>query len=106
MGLWVSHRIVQLHGGHLRYAPGPGGGSSFTFTVPRSAAAHPSGAEAAVPHVPEPGDHDSRSLARYEGRIAELVDGLITLRRLLVQDGEWEPDSPADRLVSRLLREG
>lgn len=36
LGLWISHRIAELHGGELRYAPRSGGGSSFTFVVPRS----------------------------------------------------------------------
>ncbi len=34
VGLTIARTLVELHGGRLRYAPGPTGGSIFSFTLP------------------------------------------------------------------------
>jgi two-component system sensor histidine kinase DctS len=34
LGLSICRTIVEAHGGEIEYRPAPGGGSSFTFTVP------------------------------------------------------------------------
>ena len=37
LGLALSKRFVELHGGSLRLESKPGAGSTFTFTIPRQA---------------------------------------------------------------------
>ncbi len=39
LGLWMSHRIVQEHGGSLEAQDEPGGGARFVITLPAMAAA-------------------------------------------------------------------
>jgi len=39
LGLWMSHRIVQEHGGSLEAHDEPGGGARFVITLPAMAAA-------------------------------------------------------------------
>ena len=39
LGLSVVQRILEAHGGTVRYAPTPGGGATFTCTLPRRARA-------------------------------------------------------------------
>ena len=34
LGLAIARAIVELHGGTIRVADTPGGGASFTFTLP------------------------------------------------------------------------
>ena len=36
MGLTICRSILELHGGHISYAPADGGGSRFAFTLPVS----------------------------------------------------------------------
>jgi excisionase family DNA binding protein/PAS domain S-box-containing protein len=47
LGLYVSRTLAQAHGGDLAVADAPGGGTIFTVTLPRNAAASPSGRTAA-----------------------------------------------------------
>jgi signal transduction histidine kinase len=39
LGLYIVRRIAESHGGGVRFAPRAGGGSTFTLTLPRAAAA-------------------------------------------------------------------
>jgi len=34
LGLWVSHGVVQAHGGTLKVRSRPGQGTTFTITLP------------------------------------------------------------------------
>jgi signal transduction histidine kinase len=52
LGLAVSRRFVELHGGRLWVQSEPGNGSTFTFTLPRTQAAR-AGAENHGPSNPE-----------------------------------------------------
>jgi signal transduction histidine kinase len=47
LGLALSRRIVELHGGHLSVDSTPGEGSTFTFTLPRAQAIRPGGSDEA-----------------------------------------------------------
>ena len=38
MGLTISRTLIDAHGGTLRYAPNPGGGTTFVFSLAREAA--------------------------------------------------------------------
>jgi two-component system, LuxR family, sensor kinase FixL len=38
MGLTISRTLIEAHGGTLRYAPNPGGGTTFVFSLAREAA--------------------------------------------------------------------
>jgi signal transduction histidine kinase/CheY-like chemotaxis protein len=38
LGLYITRQIVERHGGNVRVASEPGGGTTFTVTVPRSSA--------------------------------------------------------------------
>lgn len=117
LGLWLSRKIVELHGGRISYVPGPDGGGEFAFVLPRLAeGADPEGGPTPehAPEVTAPVPLSSTdalphnlatSLARREARITELMNGLIALRRLLIDEGEWERGTPAERLVRTLLRE-
>jgi signal transduction histidine kinase len=53
LGLAVSRRFVELHGGHLWVQSEPGEGSTFTFTLPRTQSAG-AGSEADGSLRPEP----------------------------------------------------
>jgi signal transduction histidine kinase len=44
LGLTLSRRIVELHGGHLWVESAPGQGSTFTFNLPRVRTTGPAGA--------------------------------------------------------------
>jgi signal transduction histidine kinase len=46
LGLALSRRFVELHGGHLSMRERPGGGSIFEFNIPREPAAASTGAAA------------------------------------------------------------
>jgi len=35
LGLSVVQRIIEAHGGRVTYAPTPGGGATFAFSLPR-----------------------------------------------------------------------
>jgi signal transduction histidine kinase len=39
MGLAISRRIVEAHGGHLWAGPNPGGGALFQLTIPATSSA-------------------------------------------------------------------
>jgi signal transduction histidine kinase len=41
LGLTISQRIVEGHGGHLTVQSEPGRGSTFTFTIPVAAEEQP-----------------------------------------------------------------
>ena len=41
LGLYLVRRIAEGHGGNVAYAPRPGGGSTFAFTLPRAAVPAP-----------------------------------------------------------------
>ncbi len=45
LGLYISHRIVNLHGGRLRVESSPDKGSTFSFSLPRTRPAPPPGRE-------------------------------------------------------------
>jgi signal transduction histidine kinase len=42
LGLYISRAIIQAHGGRIWATSGPGAGSTFYFTVPRSPSRRPS----------------------------------------------------------------
>lgn len=52
MGLNICRSIAELHGGELRMDPTPGGGSTFSFTVPF--------VKEAVTHAPSIGENSSQ----------------------------------------------
>jgi CheY-like chemotaxis protein len=54
LGLSLSYRIIQAHGGRLVYQPAPGGGAEFSFTLPLAAEdSHPAAGRTAEPEVRE-----------------------------------------------------
>jgi C4-dicarboxylate-specific signal transduction histidine kinase len=61
IGLVISQRIVDAHGGTLVARPGPDGGAEFTVTLPRIAT------PGAVPENPRRKGHSPRTLTRAVG---------------------------------------
>jgi signal transduction histidine kinase len=53
LGLALSRRIVELHGGRLWVESAPGKGSAFTFNLPRAQATASAGADEASDPTPE-----------------------------------------------------
>jgi signal transduction histidine kinase len=43
LGLYICRRIVEEHGGHIRFDPTPGGGTTFTIALPLLAATDETG---------------------------------------------------------------
>ncbi|MET0981383.1 MAG: ATP-binding protein, partial [Telluria sp.] len=41
MGLSICRTAIEFHGGTLTHAPHPGGGTVFTFSLPRADASAP-----------------------------------------------------------------
>jgi signal transduction histidine kinase len=67
LGLSLSYRIVQAHGGRLAYQPAPAGGAEFSFTLPLAEE------EALVSEAPVPTEQERRTLLVDGDAGAELV---------------------------------
>ena len=80
VGLNVVRNLVGMHGGGVSAAsPGPGQGSTFTVSLPRSSAAAPHGGAPA----PAPGTHAARRILVVE----DNADACDVLRMLLELEG-------------------
>ena len=99
IGLAVSRRLVELHGGELTVESSPGAGSSFTLTLPRAASSAetpsvafpPDGAETPIPTPSMGVPADAPTQTGLE-RESPSDAG----RRILVVD-----DEPVNRLILR-----
>lgn len=54
LGLFICRRIIEEHGGEIRFAPTPGGGTTFSFTLPLIAPADSSVAPTPVGETWQP----------------------------------------------------
>ena len=75
LGLTLSRRILDLHGGRLWMESTVGEGSTFSFTVPQLAGATgaPRERETALAALPEPGQADTILVIEDDRRSAELL---------------------------------
>ena len=75
LGLTLSRRILDLHGGRLWMESTVGEGSTFSFTVPQlaGATAAPRERETALAALPEPGQADTILVIEDDRRSAELL---------------------------------
>jgi len=75
LGLTLSRRILDLHGGRLWMESAVGEGSTFSFTVPQlaGATAAPRERETALAALPEPGQADTILVIEDDRRSAELL---------------------------------
>ncbi len=62
LGLSLSYRIVESHGGRLRYEPGPGGGAEFLTGIPLA-----SDASDEIPAEPSPEREEARGVLLIDG---------------------------------------
>jgi signal transduction histidine kinase/DNA-binding response OmpR family regulator len=89
LGLTVTKRIVQLHGGRIWVTSAPGHGSSFGFSIPGQTV----GAVRQIPAVPEADLGDPRPavlVVEDDERSGELVALHLTaagLRPVVIRDG-------------------
>jgi CheY-like chemotaxis protein len=95
LGLSLSYRIIEAHGGRLAYQPAPGGGAEFNFTLPLAVETSEPGAPLPLPPARE--------------RAALLVDGdagsELVLRALLEPAGyDVEVAKSGAEAVGRLSR--
>ncbi|HUL69486.1 MAG TPA: ATP-binding protein [Gemmatimonadales bacterium] len=101
LGLSISYRIIESHGGLLSYAPGPGGGSQFTVTLPAQD----------QPPSPETTARLSQPAATPASspRSILVVDDDQGVQRLLTtlfaQDGHRVDTANSGEQAMRLLRE-
>lgn len=83
LGLALTRRLVELHGGTISVASEPGKGAAFTVVMPRPRQDAPAADIVAEEHAPEPSRDEGRLILVAEDNEANLsmLEGMLSMKR-------------------------